>query len=90
MPPRSRLRANKPAKLRGVSQKRYDHVESLRHALLDRLARFGEPECTHPSYKGLLVLLNQRFRTASIDQRIAILKAAKWLIGLIEMHSRKP
>ncbi len=84
------LRANKPAGRGGVSQRRYDHVESQRSLLLDRLARLDVPESAHPGYKRALVLLNQRFRTASIDQRIAILKAAKWLIGLIEMHSRKP
>ena len=84
------LRANKPAGRRGVSRRRYDHVEIQRNALLDRLARLGVPESTHPGYERTLVLLNQRFRTASIDQRIAILKAAKWLIGLIEMHSGKP
>jgi hypothetical protein len=90
MPSRSSLPANRPAGSRTVSRKRYDHVERQRDALLDRLSRFGEQASAHPSYKSARILLNQRFRTARTDQRIAILKAADWCISLIEMSSGKP
>ena len=52
--------------------------------------RLGEKARTHPSYKRVVILLNQRFRIARIDQRIAILKASSWLINLIEMGLGMP
>lgn len=57
--------------------------------LLSRLSRLGEKGSAHPSYKSALILLNQKFRRARIDQRIAICKAAYWLISLIEINIRK-
>jgi hypothetical protein len=90
MPSRSRLPANRLAGRCGISRTRYDHVERRRAALLDRLSHFGQKASAHPSYKSALILLNQRFRTAGIDQRIAILKAASWFISLLEMSSGKP
>ena len=90
MPSRSSLPANRSAVSRCISRKRYDQVEKQRAALLDRLSHFSEQTRAHPSYKCALILLNQIFRTARIGQRIAILKAANWLIRLIEMVSGKP
>ena len=83
-------RRAKPVRPRGVSRKRYDRIETQRSALLNRLFRLGEPECTHPGYNRAFILLNQRFRTATIDQRIELLKAVAWLIELIEKGSGKP
>jgi hypothetical protein len=77
----------RPAGRRGISRRRYDDAEKRRAALLDHMSRLGEKARTHPSYKSAVILLNQRFRIARIDQRIAILKAASWLINLIEMDS---
>jgi hypothetical protein len=90
MPYQRNLRGNakiRAAGLRGISRPRYDGVEKRRMALLERLNHFDETVRAHPSYKCALTLLNQRFRHARIGQRIAILKAAQWLIDLIEMSS---
>lgn len=75
------------ARLRGASHRRYEGAEKRRIALLEQLSHFDETARAHPSYKCALTLLNQRFRRARIDQRTAILKAAQWLIVLIEMSS---
>ena len=75
------------ARRRGISRARYEGAEKLRIALLEHLTRFEKAARAHPSYKRVLTLLNQRFRHAPIEQRIAILKAAQWLIALIEMSS---
>jgi hypothetical protein len=75
------------ARRRGISRARYEGAEKRRIALLEQLSRFDKTARAHPSYKRALVLLNQRFRRAPIDQRIAILKAAQWLVDLIEMSS---
>ena len=90
MPRQRNLHGNakiRAAGLRGVSRPRYDGAEKRRIALLEHLSHFDETARAHPSYKYALILLNQRFRRARIDQRIAILKAAQWLIALIEMSS---
>jgi hypothetical protein len=80
----------RPARRRGISRRRYDAAEKRRVALLDHMNRLGEKARTHPSYKRVVILLNQRFRIARIDQRIAILKASSWLINLIEMGLGMP
>lgn len=72
---------------RGISRARYEDAEKQRIALLKHLSRFEKTARAHPSYKRVLTLLNQRFRHAPIEQRIAILKAAQWLIALIEISS---
>ena len=90
MPHQRNLRGNakiRAAGLRGISRPRYDGAEKRRMALLEQLSHFDETAPAHPSYKCALTLLNQRFRRARIDQRTAILKAAQWLIVLIEMSS---
>jgi hypothetical protein len=69
-------------------RKRYDELERRRTALIERLHRLGEHGKNHPSSRKALTLLNQTFRKASIVQRVAILQAADWLIGLIEAGSR--
>lgn len=69
-------------------RKRYDELERRRAALIERLNRLGEHGRKHPSSRKAMTLLNQTFRKASIVQRVAILQAADWLIGLIEVGSR--
>ena len=88
MPPRSGLPV-KLTKVRGVSRKRYDAVERQRSELLVRLSHLDEQVRTHKSYNTALILLNQRFRIARIEQRTAILKAAKWLINLMNKSLEK-
>lgn len=86
MPSRTKLSANGQGEPRNVSRKRYDDVETQRTALLDRLSCLGGQESANPGYKNAQTLLNERFRLARIDQRIEILKAADWLIRLLENH----
>ena len=90
MPHQRNLRENakiQATRLRGTGRRRYEDAEKRRIALLEHLSHFGKTRRAHPSYKVALTLLNQRFGYARIDQRIAILKAAQWLIDLIEMSS---
>jgi hypothetical protein len=79
------LPANQNGGRLNVSRKRYDDIERQRIVSLNRLSRLGEKSTT-PSYKSALILLNQKFRVAHIDQRIEILKAANWLITVIEAN----
>ncbi len=85
MPSRSKLPEGRQGGRRNVSPKLYDNVETQRAALLDRLIRLREQESANAGYKSAQVLLNQRFRSARMGQRIQILKAAHWLIRIIEM-----
>jgi hypothetical protein len=67
--------------------KRYDALERRRTALIARLDNLGAFARAHPSSRKALILLNQKFRKADIVQRVALLQAADWLIGLIEFGS---
>ena len=84
MPSRSSLPANGHGGRRQVSRKRYDNVEAQRTALIERLSRLDGQEKANPGYKSAKMLLHGKFRVARIDQRIEILKAADWLIKLLE------
>lgn len=66
-------------------RKRYDNLEKQRQQLLARLNNLGELGRAHPSFRKAQILLNRTFRNATIVQRAAILQAANWLIGLIEV-----
>lgn len=63
---------------------RYELVESQRVALIERLNRLNDQARTHPGYRRALNLLNDKFRKAKVAQRVAILQAAEWLIGVLE------
>ncbi len=65
-------------------RQRYDNLEQARTELLERLERYGERGRAHPSFKRAAVLLNEKFRKASIAQRAAVLQAASWVVQLIE------
>jgi hypothetical protein len=78
-----------PAPLKKASfRQRYDELERRRVALIARLEDLGEFGRAHPSSRKVLTLLNQTFRKSDIAQRLALLQAADWLIGLIEFGSR--
>jgi hypothetical protein len=64
---------------------RYDDLERRRAAQLPRLGALDGKAREHPSYRGALKLLNETFRKASLAQRAAVLHAADWLIGLIDL-----
>ena len=89
MPSKGRFPATRPLRSRDISRGRYAHVEKQRDELLERLDCFAARKKAHPSYKSARILLNRRFRLASIDQRVAILKAADWFISMIEKRPDK-
>jgi hypothetical protein len=53
-------------------------------ALVARLTSLGEAGQQHPGYKRALKLLNDTFRKAKLAQRLSVLQAAAWLIGVLE------
>jgi hypothetical protein len=66
-------------------RQRYNNTERQRLLLLDRLNRLGHHGRAHPSFRRAMTLLTRTFRSAKLVQRAAILQAADWLIGLIEI-----
>lgn len=82
---RQKQRPPEPAGDDAHFRKRYDNLEKQRQQLLARLNSLGELGRAHPSFRKAQILLNRTFRNANIVQRGAILQAANWLIGLIEV-----
>jgi hypothetical protein len=66
-------------------RRRYDDAERRRLALVARLNNLGARGRAHPSFRKAMILLTRTFRDAKLVQRTAILQAADWLIGLIEI-----
>ena len=87
MPHRRPSALETPAAPSGRFHKRYDELENHRAALIARLAAIGEAGQRHPGYKGARKLLNGAFCKAKLPQRFAVLKAASWLIGVLEQLS---
>jgi hypothetical protein len=65
-------------------QRRYDALEHRRAELLARLANFDANAHGALSYRRALTLLNTTFRKASLAQRESVLRAAAWLIDVLE------
>jgi predicted RNA polymerase sigma factor len=65
-------------------RQRYDDLEARRIELVARLHRLSEAAKLHPGYKRALKLLNDTYRREKLAQRLAVLQAASWLIGLLE------
>lgn len=64
-------------------RQRYDDLESQRVELIARLAAVkGAQE--HPARRRALTLLNETFRRGRLQQRLAVLQAAAWLIYILE------
>lgn len=63
---------------------RYDALESQRAGLMSRLGGLSGSARAHPGYKRALTLLNVTFRKSRLPQRMAVLQAAAWLIGVLE------
>ncbi len=63
---------------------RHDEIRKRRAELIARLSILKKQSTKHPGYKRALRLLNNTFSGASLAQRSAVLKAAAWLINLIE------
>jgi len=65
-------------------RQRYEVLEAQRAALLKRLARVREAAHKHSGFGTASTLLNQRFRKASLLERMAILQSAAWMIDVLE------
>ncbi len=82
--PQQRPPADSAVPARGNFRHRYDDLEKRRDVLLERLNRINASAKAHPGYKRALKLLNETFRNAKLAQRLAVLNAASWLIGILE------
>ena len=65
-------------------RQRHHEIEKDRAELIARLSALKEPSRKHPGYKRALRLLNNTFGKSSLAQRPAVLKAATWLINIVE------
>lgn len=65
-----------------------EHLESQREALLRRLELFGTRIAHLPGYRTAQRLLNQKFRLANFATRVEILRAAQFLIDVLEQTMR--
>jgi hypothetical protein len=63
---------------------RYEALERRREQILNRLNRLADEARSHPGHGRARTLLNDKFRKATIVQRVAILQAAEWLIDVLE------
>lgn len=78
------LRILAPPTLRGRFNERYEELEAQRAALVARLGKLGETARQNPGCKCAFKLLNEKFRTSKLPQRLAVLQAAAWLIDILE------
>jgi hypothetical protein len=69
---------------RASFRQRYDDLEVRRDELVARVRALGETAARHPGHKRALTLLNETFRKSKLTQRLAVLQAAAWLIGILE------
>ena len=65
-------------------RQQYDDLEARRAELRARLCALGHRAEGHPAYKGALRLLDNVYRKEKLAQRLAVLQAASWLIGILE------
>jgi len=65
-------------------RERYEALERRREQILDRLNCLADEARNHPGHGRARTLLNDKFRRATVVQRIAILQAAEWLIDVLE------
>ena len=65
-------------------KKQYNEAELRRRALIARLNGLNAKSHSHPAHKRALTLLGQTFRHAPLPHRFEVLKAAEWLINLLE------
>ena len=63
---------------------RHQEIEKDRAELIARLSALKEPSRKHPGYNRAIKLLNNTFGKSSLAQRPGVLKAATWLINIVE------
>lgn len=64
---------------------RHNTLEARREALLMRLQNLDEAAKSSRGYRSSLVLLNQKYRKASLAARLGILQAAAFMIEVLEL-----
>jgi hypothetical protein len=66
---------------------RHQEIEKDRAELIARLSALKEPSRKHPGYNRAIRLLNNTFGKSSLAQRPGVLKAATWLINIVERQT---
>ena len=61
-----------------------DCLELDRDALLSRLSNLDPRAKTQPGYRTALLLLNSKFRKASLTARVAVLQSAAFMVEVLE------
>jgi hypothetical protein len=64
---------------------RHNTLEERREALLMRLQNLDEAAKSSRGYRSTLVLLNQKYRKATLAARLGILQAATFMIEVLEL-----
>jgi hypothetical protein len=60
-------------------------LEARREALLLRLDKLDEAAKCSRGYRSTLILLNQKYRKATLTARLGILQAAAFMIEVLEL-----
>jgi hypothetical protein len=68
-------------------RQRHHEIEKRRAELIARLLALKEQTHSHLGYRRALRLLNNTFSKASLAQRPSVLKAATWLINIVERQT---
>jgi hypothetical protein len=63
----------------------HNTLEARREALLMRLQNLDEVAKSSRGYRSTLVLLNQKYRKATLAARLGILQAATFMIEVLEL-----
>lgn len=61
-----------------------DKLELDREVLLSRLRNLDARAKTQPGYRTALLLLNSKFRKASLTARVAVLQSAAFMVEVLE------
>jgi hypothetical protein len=82
-------RKSRPARISALpsraSDLRHSNLEARREALLIRLQNLDEVAKNSRGYRSTLILLNQKYRKASLTARLGILQAAAFMIEVLEL-----
>jgi hypothetical protein len=78
------LRPDVPKLGREGFDRRFDALEARRTELTARLATLSQGVMQHSRYKTVRSLLNETFRKETLTRRAAVLRAASWLMDVLE------
>ena len=65
-------------------KKRHHEAERLRIELIARLDLLAKKAGRYPGYKSVRKLLSEAYHQETLSKRLAVLKAASWLITVVE------